>query len=120
MKAELVTVVSAATTGVKNVYDITNQLISKRKRNKLITKGEMHCLEVKIAEAIGQAKQDARHALSLSAQDKLWESYSRIVERDPNSPFGLAAFELFREELQSYNSYNKSFDRLTDFGMLGC
>ena len=118
MGTELVTAVSAATTGMKNVLDITNQLIYNRKHNKMITKGELNCLEIKIAEAINQSRQDARHRLSLSAQDKIWESYSRIVDRDPNSPFGLMALEYLRDEMQAFLSYNRSFDRLTEPGFL--
>lgn len=113
MGTELVTVVSAATTGVKNICDITNQLINKRKQNKLITKGEMDCLKIKVNEAICQAKQNARHNFSLSAQDKLLESYTRIGEHDLNSPFGLIALELLRDELQAYILYGQDFDRLT-------
>lgn len=116
MNTELINVVSATTTGVKNILDIINQVINKRKQSILISKWDMHCLEIKIAETFMQARQDARHRLSLSAQDKLWKSYSRIVERDPNSHFGMVALELFRDEVRAYISYNNSFDRLTELG----
>ena len=114
MGTELITAASAVTTGVKNVYDITTQLIRNRKQNKLITKGELQYLDVQITRTIQLVRQDARHRLSMSAMDKLEESYSRFVARDPNSTFGLMALELLRDEWQAYLTYNKTFDELTE------
>lgn len=116
MGTELITAVSAATTGVKNVYDITTQILRNRKQNKLITEGELEYLEVQIASAIQAAREDAKHALYISAQDKLWESCSRLRECDPNSLFGQLSLELIRDECQSYLSYGNDFDRLTSRG----
>lgn len=116
MNTELITAASAATTGVKNIFDITNRLIRKQKQNQLISKGELRYLECKIAEVFTREKQEARHRLSQSAQDKLRESYKKIMECDPNSPLGMVALELFRDEVRAYLSYNNTFDRLTELG----
>mgnify|MGYP006873121365 CR=1 FL=1 len=114
MGTELITTASAVTTGVKNVYDITTQLIRNRKQNKLITKGELQYLEVQMTKTIQLARQDARHKLSMSAQRNLEESYSHVAECDPNSPLGQMALELLRSEWQAYLSYSRDFDELTE------
>lgn len=116
MSNELITTVSSVTTGVKNIFDITTNMITNRAKNKLITQAELQYLKVTVQRTIELARGDARHRLSEHFLDNLQDTYQRIEDCDPNSMYGQIVFEMLRSEAASYFRYIEDFDLLTQQG----
>lgn len=115
MNTELATIFSSATSGAKNLLDIANTMVNKRKGNQLITKGEMKMLEVAINEAITRERMYARHELGIVYIKNIDETYKVVKNTDINSPIGLILMQEIQSEARSYNNYLNDFDRITGF-----
>lgn len=115
MNTELMTVIASATTSAKNVYDLANQMVNKRKGNYLITRGELKMLEVAISRTIERERMSARHELGNTYITYMKESFENVKGIDVNSTLGLILLQEIRDEAQSYMEYLHDFNHLTNF-----
>lgn len=103
-----ITTVTALSTAVKNVADVTTSMISSRKQNRLVAKGEIMRLEAYIQRVIYLTRMNAVRDLMGSAQANLIKSYEN-VKGYINSPIGGLLLETVNEEANAYRSYIDDF-----------
>lgn len=108
---------ASATTAVKNVFDIVTSLVSMRKKNKLITAGQLQQLGTAIRLAVEADRMAGMHTLMVNGRNKLMDSFNQIKDY-ANTPFGDMLLETVRDECRYYKGYCDNFDRLTKFGGL--
>lgn len=106
-----VTTVTAITTAVKNAVDVTNSMIGNRKQNKLVTKAQLQRLQTYVDRIIQEERMSAIHQLSMSAANKLEESYQKVAEH-ANSPLGIFLMETFKHEAYAYQRIIDDFYNL--------
>lgn len=96
-----VSTITALSTAVKNVTDVTTVMLSGRKRNKLITKGQMRQLEVYIDRVVYNERMLAVGDLFKTVQTNLIESCNRIKGYE-NTFVGDLLLEIISEEAVIY------------------
>lgn len=112
---ELVTTTASLTTAVKNVYDISSNLIVMRKQNKLISAGQLRQLGVAISRVIEEERMAGMHSLMTKGRDLLVDSFKQIQDY-ANTDFGDMLLETIREEARYFKGYWDDYDHFTKPG----
>jgi len=112
---ELVTTTASLTTAVKNVYDISSNLIVIRKQHKLISAGQFRQLGVAISRVIEEERMVGMHSLMTKGRDLLIDSFKQAQDY-ANTDFGDMLLETIRDEARYFKGYWDDYDRFTKPG----
>lgn len=107
-----VTTVTALTTAVKNAVDVTNTMISVRKRNQLVTSAQIQYYKNTIRETLNADRMRAVHALTTNQRNYLIDSMKQVSEY-VNTPIGPMLLETLRDEFRDLRRCIDDYTRLT-------
>lgn len=116
---EIIPIAASLTTAAKNVYDISADMISTRKQNKLISSAQVRRLKIAIDEAIIRERETTRskgfHTLRTQKAGMLMQSYAQI-EKYVNTPIGPLLLENIQDEARDLSGCIDAYDRSTRSG----
>lgn len=119
--SELISIAASLSSAAKNAYDITTDMISTRKQNRLITSAQIRRFKNAIDEALERERQKARiegvHALETSARNMIIDSYKQI-ETYANTPIGIMLMESVCSEMRYLQGCIEDYDRSMRVGGL--
>lgn len=112
MENEIITSAASLSAAAKNIYDISCDLLSTRKRNKAISAGQMRQLENAINFALKLDSMNHTHYLVTTSRNYLKDSFKELQEY-ANTPFGDLLLDEIYEESQYYKNYIDDYFNLS-------
>jgi len=109
--AENLTPITALSVAVKGICDVTKNMISIRKQNKLVSRAQLARLETYVNQVVNIERMNAYYELWSVAAKNLKESYEKIQGHE-NTPIGDLLMEALRKEAIAYDRILEDFIHL--------